>query len=599
MNAQEQVAERALDIGFITVRVVALDKRATADSADQAPEDTAPDEVLPEEGRTPLASYLEDPKRGRLCCVFLVNGQRQHGWDNTFIVKDLGLKYLRNRIMVIAEVDGLKPEALSELMQGSRNSFYEGRVFDAISSRLVGVLKGDEDLQKLEAEAEDEIASLRSGDEAVKGALDHLIEAHTDIAARAVAGSGEAGNESAQPGGATRNAATSAVVLSNDHVGAPASEPTIMLTADAATLRFEPGKTRRLIVGCQPSSAWDSLESFIAHIDDAGQDFHISTGKLSRGGYVDITYHEPPGMSTDDYPIEGILKIEARFKDHNDPRLIVRPIKVAPAINRPPPTPPILLVEPSWLKVGGRQPLRLQQHGPDLHVRCRWNGKDELAQAPGATWTFSAKSIDREDWPSFAFSEPRMGRFELLLHAPAGTEVGQRFRFSITATGPAGRSLATDFECEVVEPPSPRKIATISPSGQHRRPPYELKYVEKADWKSVQCWDAVEWMANDVGCFHEPTTSKPLVLILNQDYQPLVDYREMLIQRKLAEATIQERATRYSAHVAYHLYQMYLSTVVKNKQNADNVAPLPSTLTYRAEVQRVASTLLKLMEFTR
>jgi len=32
---------------------------------------------------------------GKECIVFLVNGQRQEAWDNTFIQRELGFKYLR------------------------------------------------------------------------------------------------------------------------------------------------------------------------------------------------------------------------------------------------------------------------------------------------------------------------------------------------------------------------------------------------------------------------------------------------------------------------------------------------------------------------
>src|SRR5262245_26121254 len=87
--------------GTITIRVVVVDKSLAAASAPDAP-DTAPadaeaDEALPDNDKRPVASFLEEPKRGRQCCVFLINGQRQHAWDNQFIVRDLEFKYLRNR----------------------------------------------------------------------------------------------------------------------------------------------------------------------------------------------------------------------------------------------------------------------------------------------------------------------------------------------------------------------------------------------------------------------------------------------------------------------------------------------------------------------
>ena len=92
-------------------------------SLDESPADVEPDEVLPDTDKRPTATFLEEPKRGRQCCVFLINGQRQHAWDNQFVVRDLELKYLRNRMIVVVDCDGLKPEAIAHLMQGSRNQF--------------------------------------------------------------------------------------------------------------------------------------------------------------------------------------------------------------------------------------------------------------------------------------------------------------------------------------------------------------------------------------------------------------------------------------------------------------------------------------------
>ena len=141
-----------------------------------------PDEVLPDTDKRPTATFLEEPKRGRQCCVFLINGQRQHAWDNQFIVRELEFKYLRSRMIVVVDCDGLKPDAIAHLMQGSRFQFFEGTVYSALESRVIATLKGDPDLRRLEEEAEDEISSLQAGDEAVKAALDQLIEAHHDAA---------------------------------------------------------------------------------------------------------------------------------------------------------------------------------------------------------------------------------------------------------------------------------------------------------------------------------------------------------------------------------------------------------------------------------
>src|SRR5690348_4088695 len=202
----EKVIDTSLAEGYgsITIRVVVLEKGMAAAGApkltDDSPADIEPDEMLPDTDKRPTATFLEEPKRGKQCCVFLINGQRQHAWDNQFIVRDLELKYLRNRMIVVVDCDGLKPEAIAQLMQGSRHQFFEGNIYFSLESRLIATLKGDPDLRRLEEEAEDDISSLQAGDEAVKAALDQLIEAHHEAASHPTHGHNQSGEESRDEG---------------------------------------------------------------------------------------------------------------------------------------------------------------------------------------------------------------------------------------------------------------------------------------------------------------------------------------------------------------------------------------------------------------
>jgi len=167
--------------GAIQIRVVVLKSKPSEERAESQalmPHDLDESEPIFEFGKTPLDNYLERPKGGKQCAVFLVNGQRHDGWDNTYLVRDLGFKYLRNRTMLIVELDGLAPEALAKLVQGSRQGFFKGEVFDAIRDRIYATLKGDPDLKRLQTEAEQEIADLESGDDVVMDMLDQLIEGH-------------------------------------------------------------------------------------------------------------------------------------------------------------------------------------------------------------------------------------------------------------------------------------------------------------------------------------------------------------------------------------------------------------------------------------
>src|ERR1700747_616234 len=127
------------DYGVIAIRVVVV-KRVTDSEGDsdvpEIPLDIGDDVVVPTSGKTPVSTYLEDSKRGKECCVFLINGQRQEAWDNSFIIRELDKKCLRTRMLIIVDLDRLKPEAVADLMSGDRQGFFQGKAYAAISARL-------------------------------------------------------------------------------------------------------------------------------------------------------------------------------------------------------------------------------------------------------------------------------------------------------------------------------------------------------------------------------------------------------------------------------------------------------------------------------
>src|SRR6266853_1673264 len=84
------------DLGKIGIRVVVFHKKqkSKSDAVEDQPLDLEEAEDF-STADSEVNSYLELPKRGKLCCVFLINGQRHHGLDNSFIVGQLRMKYLR------------------------------------------------------------------------------------------------------------------------------------------------------------------------------------------------------------------------------------------------------------------------------------------------------------------------------------------------------------------------------------------------------------------------------------------------------------------------------------------------------------------------
>lgn len=587
--------------GTITIRVVVLAKNVATGAApsalDATPVDAAPDENLPDTDKRPISTFLEEQKRGRQCCVFLINGQRQHAWDNQFIVRDLEMKYLRNRMIVIVDCDGLKPEAIAELMQGSRHQFYEGTVYSAIESRVIATLKGDPDLRRLEEEAEDEISSLEAGDEAVKAALDQLIEAHHDAAAHTDHGHTQPGAESRQERAAGALEQTQDVVLIGEaDVGVDGTEPVLNIRPDLATIRLKPNEARQIAIYSKPDTAWKLLETMVVTSDPPLRELQITRRSRIASEDVELKFVEPEDFDEDQYPIETVLRATAMFKGYPEPRVLERRVVVSLPTKRPPKPRAPLKDDPTMIKVTSRQPIKILIGGPDVHVKLRWDGKDDLAVGDPPRWIFRASCDSPSIEPPTFLTRPVGGRFELLIQAAPGLKAGEQLKFDVEAIGP-GKTLTTAFVADVVEPSSPiRKVTTKVTGGGQRRPPYDLKYVKKDNWGEGNCW-SVSWSGSEPGSFEEPSAKSPLTIFVNQDMELLATYRESLLAKKQAETTIQQKINKYTTHIAFHLYQMYL----KKKEAAekpDEGLEAPSEDQMREEIQRVARTLIKLMEVT-
>lgn len=594
--------------GTVRIRVIVMNKAADPD--DEGPQAESPsgdpDEDLAEGGRTPLDSYLEKKRFGRQCVVFLVNGQRHHHLDNSFIIRDLGFKYLRNRMMVVVELDGLAPEAITEVVQGSRQGFYHGDIFAAIQERVASVLKSDKDLKRLQAEAEEELSELEAGDEAVKEALDQLIEAHHDSAVSTDAGDDEPGEHGSQSSAKAfgKDKRQDVIVETLDVHQPLASEPVLLFEPAANSIRLTREKSRSVVITCRPIEEWQNREALTWRVEPPIDGLRVEQGESDRGTTLGISFAEPTGMDDEDYPIEATLYAYAKFKGRAETRMVARKLVVTRPRTRPPAPPappPVLLPAPTFLRVVSRQPIKLLA-GVPTHVRLQWDGMDALAVGAPAEWTFSARCMDLLTFPRMSFSLPRNGRFELLVDAPHGLIPGQRLEFVVQATGPAGRTLSAEFKGVAVEPPptpEPRKMKTQAPEQTaQRRPPYRLVYVKEKDWAEPTCWGS-EWTDAIAGAFVEPTDHAPLTLIVNEDFGLLKKFREHMKDRKLAESTVKTQINRYASHVGFHLYQMYRASLAAEEAEPRGESQPPTEPGQRTEITRVATTLLRLMEVVR
>jgi hypothetical protein len=588
------------DLGTISIRVFVLPPKPKkgAEKVAELPLDVQEGEefMLDDKGATPVASYLE-ASRGKRCIVYLVNGQRQEFDDNGFIVQDLGFRYLRSRMMIMVDVDGLAPEAIGRLMQGSRQGFYRGAVREAITKRIVATLKDDPDLVRLEQEAEEAVSELSAGDEKVKQTLDQLIDSHHDKGHSFAEGMGGAAGDthSSEELGFKTLKKDGVVVLVPPDTGQAADYPVLTSQPAASIIRLRPNQPREIAIKSIPSGHWAAILQFNAESDRNVLELNVKKEKLEDHGKLILTFNEPEGFDTDEYPVRAMVKVTARFNGIAKARQVELSVVVKPDVYRPDPQ---LVEDPVKLKVTSREPVKIRRGEIDTHVRLRWDGKDRLLTDNVSAWKLAAKLVGHAGpQPDMNFSDPLAGRFSLLISPRPEWQAGERLEFEVTATGPSGRELFAAFAADVIDPPQtpekpdkgPRLVDGEFTTGSMRRPPYELKTITRDEYDQP-CWDASEWTDDDAGAFNAPTERAPLILIINQDMAALREFRQALAKRN-TEQDVQRKLHKYTSHIAFHLYQMYQATIGKKDEYVD-----AADAARRAEVCRVALTMIKLMD---
>jgi hypothetical protein len=504
--------------------------------------------------------------------------------------------------MIIIDVDGLAPDAISQLIQGSRQGMFKGKVYSAILDRVVAVLKKDPDLMRLESDAEQKIAELRSGDETIRRKLDELIEGHHAAANRVMPGTGTKGAEAGLAGSLGKEVKERDVVINARHdTGEPGEPPVLVADPDSHIVRLYPNEERSITVRAVPAEQWGSLESKDVKVIPNVPELQIGVGETTGAAVLKLRFSEPGDMDDGDYPIKARLVFTAAFDGKPEPRIVERDVVIVQRKERPVPPKPVLRPDPTFLKVVTRQPVKLVPGGPSAHVRLRWDGEDSLASGSPPAWLFSAKCVSLEAFPTPIFSKPRAGGFELLLDTPHGLLPGQQLEFEVEALGPGDVRLFAVFTGEVMEPapgPEPRRTKEqIAVGGTQRRPPYELKVVKQQQWDTTPCWASGKWTRDDVGCFEEPTGSTLLTLIVNEDAEILKQAHEHMVAKQLDENTVRERLARYTAHIYFHLFKMYeYSQAAKKQHDEDEGVHLPTEAELRGEINRVGITLASLMD---
>ncbi len=378
--------------------------------------------------------------------------------------------------------------------------------------------------------------------------------------------------------------------------GQAADYPVLMSQPASSIIRLRPNQPREIGIKSIPSGHWAAIAQFNAESDPGVLELNVKKEKLDDHGKLTLTFTEPEGFDTDQYPVRAMVKVTARFNGIAEPRQMELAVLIKPDTYRPD---PLLLEDPMSLKVTSREPVKLRRGENDTHVRLRWDGKDRLLTANVPKWKLSATLVgDGKPQPEMNFSDPLAGRFSLLISPRPEWQAGERQKFEVTATGPGGRELLAVFEADVIDPlPSPEQKPEKGPrlvdgefkTGSMRRPPYQLKVIKRDEY-AQRCWDAEEWTDEDAGAFLRPTDRAPLILIINEDLASLRDFKKALTKRN-TEQDVQRKVNKYTSHIAFHLYQMYQAT--QGKKDADVDA---ADRARREEIHRVAMTMIKLMD---
>ena len=590
----------AATYGKMKIRVVVLPKKDEDAGSDPPPEAIDDD---PDTGKRPIDGFLESPKRGKECCVFLINGQRQDAWDDTFIVRDLNLKYLRHRMLVVVDLDELKPEAIAEIMQGSRQGFYQGSVYGAISKKLVKTLRKDPDLERLQEEAQQSLLEMKAADASVKSKLDQLIDGfHAAAAPSGPGGGGPGANTAGGPLFGTRIVNGDVVVMAEEGAGQADELPVIIPEPPTASIRLTPNNSATVNVVAEPAAEWNNLRDFTARLEPEIQGLTLAVERDASRARLTLSFTEPEDMDEEEYPLSTTLSAFAKFDGHNTPRMLQLPVVVVRPRQRRPRRPRQLRPVPTYLRVASRQPIPMISGGPTVHVRLIWDGDDNLLVGSPAPWNFTGRCVTLATVPTPGVSYPGGGRVDILVDAPHGLMAGTEMTFEVVAAGPNGQSFTASFVGRIIDPnaitpgASPQRMTANPPDtvGQ-RRPPYNLVYIKQEQWKDYDCWGSDEWTANDAGSFVEPTDTAPLTLILNEDFAPIRRYCDDMVERTLAERYIDEQKTKYNSTIAYHLYLMYLSYKKKMDASKRTQGEAPKLEDLRDEINRAGTSCVTMM----
>ena len=222
-------------------------------------------------------------------------------------------------MMIAIDVDGLAPEAIGKMMQGSRQGFYRGDIWYAMVKRIVATLKNDPDLLRLEEEAEEQVAELKAGDEKVKQTLDQLIDAHHDFGWHITEGAGISGDTQGDELGFKTSIKGGVVCLLPPDHGQTAEYPVLFSQPAASNIRLRPNQEREISIKSLPSNHWPAVAQFNVDNDASVLELNVKKEKLADHGKLTLLFREPEGFDTDQYPVRATVRVTSTFNGIRSP----------------------------------------------------------------------------------------------------------------------------------------------------------------------------------------------------------------------------------------------------------------------------------------
>ena len=233
-------------------------------------------------------------------------------------------------MLIVVDLDGLKNEAIAEIMQGSRQGFYQGTVYSAISKRLIATLKKDPDLDHLQKDAEQNLLEMKAADENVKNKLDQLIEGHHAAAEADGAGDGDVVGTATADGPLFADALGNRTVVTKagTEVGQAAELPVLVTDPSMVAVRIHPDAAVQVGVLSEPASEWTNLQDFSTRLLPEVSGLALTTERGPDRARLGLRFTEPEDMDADEYPLTTHLVVYAKFKDRPEARLLKLPVVV-------------------------------------------------------------------------------------------------------------------------------------------------------------------------------------------------------------------------------------------------------------------------------